>query len=108
MTLAAMPKNEWCFRTRRRETLSPARRSGRQCCSGALTADAKKRVVLPGGVTGDVFVYEETANGVLLKRIYRHREPRKQTKEQAAKAIKGWKSLRGVKWEELRKLTRDV
>jgi hypothetical protein len=73
-----------------------------------LTADAKKRVVLPGAAPGDVFVYEETGKGVLLKRIYRHREPRKQTKEQAVKAIKRWKSLRGVKWEELRKLTRQV
>src|SRR5205814_8630570 len=36
-----------------------------------LTADAKKRVVLPGAVPGDVFIYEETRRGVLLKRIYR-------------------------------------
>jgi hypothetical protein len=72
-----------------------------------LTADAKKRVVLPGAAPGDVFVYEETGKGVLLKRIYRQQEPRKQSKEQAMKAIKRWKSLRGVKWEELRKLTRE-
>jgi len=71
-----------------------------------LTADAKKRVVLPGAVPGDVFIYEETRRGLLLKRIYRHRAPRKQTKEQAAKAVQRWKSLRGVKWEDLRKLTR--
>jgi len=71
-----------------------------------LTADAKKRVVLRGAAPGDVFMYQETERGVLLERIYRHREPRKQTKAQAAKAIKRWKSLRGVKWEELRKLTR--
>jgi hypothetical protein len=72
-----------------------------------LTADAKKRVVLPGAAPGDVFIYEETGRGLLLKRIYRQREPRKQTKDQAAKALKRWKSLRGVKWEDLRKLTRD-
>jgi hypothetical protein len=47
-----------------------------------VTADAKKRVVLPGAVPGDVFIYEETANGVLLKRICRRRESQKQTREQ--------------------------
>jgi len=72
-----------------------------------LTADAKKRVVLPGATAGDVFAVSETAQGLLLKRVFRPQKPRKKTRQQTAKAIENWKSLRGVKWEELRKMTRE-
>jgi len=39
-----------------------------------LTADAKKRVVLPGAVPGDVFTCEKISQGMLLRRIYRQKE----------------------------------
>ena len=72
-----------------------------------LTADAKKRVVLPGAAPGDVFVYEETRQGVLLKRIYRPSPRKKKTKAEVLKAIKSWKCLSNINWEELRKMTRE-
>ncbi|HEV2096017.1 MAG TPA: hypothetical protein VGQ82_05900 [Chthoniobacterales bacterium] len=72
-----------------------------------LTADSKKRVVLPSAAPGDVFVCRETSEGIVLKRVYREISQRKLTKAQALKAIRGWKSLRGVKWEELRAMTRE-
>ncbi len=73
-----------------------------------LTADAKKRVVLPGAAAGDVFVYHETAAGMVLKRVYRPLTKKKKTKAEALKAIRSWKALRGVKWEELRQMTREI
>ena len=73
-----------------------------------LTADAKKRVVIPGAAPGDVFACEQTDNTVILRRVYR-KSPRKSlTRKQALKAIRSWKSLRGVKWEDLRKMTREL
>ncbi len=72
-----------------------------------LTADSKKRVVLPSAAPGDVFVCRETSEGIVLKRVHREITQRKLTKAQALKAIRGWKSLRGVKWEELRATTRE-
>jgi hypothetical protein len=61
-----------------------------------LTADAKKRVVIPGAAPGDVFAFEETTQGLLLKRIYRKPRQKKITKKQALKAIRSWTSLRGL------------
>jgi hypothetical protein len=72
-----------------------------------LTADAKKRVVIPGAAPGDVFACEQTDNAVILRRVYRESPSKKLTREQARKAIQSWKALRGVKWEELRKMTRE-
>ena len=72
-----------------------------------LTADAKKRVIIPGAAPGDVFAYEQTNDGVVLRRVYRQARRKKITRQQALKAIRNWKSLRGVKWEELRKMTRE-
>lgn len=72
-----------------------------------LTADSKKRVVLPGAAPGDVFTCEQKGPEMVLRRIY-HEAPRKKlTKAQALKAIRSWKALRGVKWEELRAITRE-
>ena len=73
-----------------------------------LTADAKKRVMIPGAAPGDVFACEQTTQGVLLRRIYRKTSKKKPTKTQALKAIRSWKALRGVKWEELRRMTREI
>lgn len=73
-----------------------------------LTADAKKRVVVPGAAPGDVFACEQSNNAVILRRVYRKPPQKKLTKEQALKAIRKWKALRGVKWDELRKITREL
>ena len=72
-----------------------------------LTADSKKRVVLPGAAPGDVFTCEQKGPEMVLRRIYREAPRKKLTKAQALKAIRSWKALRGVKWEELRAITRE-
>jgi hypothetical protein len=73
-----------------------------------ITADAKKRVVLPGAAAGDVFAVAKTTQGLLLKRIHRRESTRKKTRAQVRNAIRNWKALRGVKWEELRAITREI
>jgi hypothetical protein len=72
-----------------------------------LTADSKKRVVLPTAVPGDVFAVEQTNQGILLRRVYRQTRRKKLTKAQALKAIRTWKFKPSMTWEELRKLTRE-
>jgi hypothetical protein len=73
-----------------------------------LTADSKKRVVLPGAAPGDVFACEQTEQGVVLRRVYRQPpHKKKQTKAQALKAIRRWTFKPAMTWEELRKLTRE-
>jgi hypothetical protein len=72
-----------------------------------LTADSKKRVVLPTAVPGDVFAVEQTNHGILLRRVYRQTRRKKLTKAQALKAIRTWKFKPSMTWEELRKLTRE-
>jgi hypothetical protein len=72
-----------------------------------LTADAKKRVVIPGAVPGDVFVCQETAEGMVLKRVYRPSGKKRKTKAEVLKAIRSWKFKPAMSWEELRKLTRE-
>ncbi len=72
-----------------------------------LTADSKKRVVLPGAAPGDVFACERKGPEIVLRRIHREAPEKKITKAQALKAIRNWRALRGVKWEELRAMTRE-
>jgi hypothetical protein len=72
-----------------------------------LTADSKKRVVLPGAVPGDVFVCERKGPEFVLRRIHREAPRKKLTKAQALKAIRNWKSVPKIRWEELRKMTRE-
>ncbi len=72
-----------------------------------LTADSKKRVVLPSAVPGDVFVWDETVDGLVLKRVYRPTIRTKRTKAEVLKAIKNWKAVPKITWEELRKMTRE-
>jgi len=72
-----------------------------------LTADSKKRVVIPGAAPGDVFACEQADNAVILRHIYRETPQKKTTKAQARKAVRSWKALRGVKWEKLRAMTRE-
>jgi hypothetical protein len=72
-----------------------------------LTADAKRRVVIPGAVPGDVFACEETGQEIVLRRVYRRGARRKRTKAEVLKAIRNWKSVPKIRWEELRKITRE-
>jgi hypothetical protein len=73
-----------------------------------LTADTKKRVVLPGAAPGDVFTCEQTEQGVVLRRIYRMPARKKLTKAQVLKAIRASKFKPAMSWEKLRKLTREL
>ena len=72
-----------------------------------LTADTKKRVVIPGAAPGDVFACEGKGGELILRRIYRKRRKKKLTKATVLKAIENWKSVPNIRWEELRKLTRE-
>ena len=72
-----------------------------------LTADSKKRVVLPAAAPGDVFVCEQTPEGTLLKRIYRKTARIPKTKAQVLKAIRGSKFKPAMGWDQLRQLTRE-
>jgi hypothetical protein len=72
-----------------------------------LTADAKKRVVIPGAAPGDVFVCEQKGAELFLKRVYRATPRKKRTRAQVLKAIRSWKSVPNIHWEELRKITRE-
>ena len=72
-----------------------------------VTADSKKRVVIPGAAPGDVFTCEQTKLGVVLRRVYRPEPGKKITKKQVLAAIRKWKYIPAMSWEELRKLTRE-
>jgi hypothetical protein len=72
-----------------------------------LTADSKKRVVLPGAAPGDVFACTQKGPEMVLRRIYRHAPQKKLTKAQALKAIRSWKFKPAMSWEQLRALTRE-
>jgi hypothetical protein len=72
-----------------------------------LTADSKKRVVIPGAKPGDVFSCDQTDNTVVLRRVYRRSLRKKFTKARALKAIRTMKFKPAMSWEELRKLTRE-
>jgi hypothetical protein len=74
-----------------------------------LTADAKRRIVVPGAAPGDVFACEKTGGGILLRRVYRRPTPqKKRTKKQALQAIRGLKFRPAMSWEKLRALTREL
>jgi len=74
-----------------------------------LTADTKRRVVVPGASPGDVYACEEMHDGVVLRRVYRPQPTptQKMTKAEALKAIRSWKFKPAMSWEELRAMTRE-
>ena len=72
-----------------------------------VTADSKKRVVLPATAPGDVFACEHTKGGILLRRIHRPVPRKKLTKAQALKAVRSLKFKPALSWEKLRALTRE-
>ena len=72
-----------------------------------LTADSKRRVVLPGAEAGDVFTYQQKGPEMVLRRVHRAAAQKKRTKADVLKAIRNWKSVPKIRWEELRKITRE-
>jgi hypothetical protein len=72
-----------------------------------LTADSKKRVVLPGAAPGDVFTCQQKGPELVLRRVYRNTPRKKLTKAQALKAIRSWKFKPAMSWEQLRAFTRE-
>lgn len=75
-----------------------------------VTADSKKRVVLPGARPGDVFACEQQdENHYSLVKLQPPPAPKekKMTKAQVLRAIKNSKMKFDMTWDELRKLTRE-
>src|SRR5438105_300493 len=72
-----------------------------------LTADSKGRVVLPGAAPGDVFTFEENGPELILRRVHRAVQQRKQTKAEVLKAIRNWRNVPNIRWEELGAMTRE-
>ena len=73
-----------------------------------VTADAKKRIVLPDAKPGDVFTCEDQGNGhFLLVKLSKPAPPKKLTKAQVLKAISQSKMRPSMNWEELRSFTRE-
>jgi hypothetical protein len=73
-----------------------------------ITADSKKRVVIPWVKPGDVFACEkQDENHFRLARLNPPQQPRKLTKAQVRRAIKNSKMKFDMTWDELRELTRE-
>jgi hypothetical protein len=73
-----------------------------------VTADSKRRVVMPGARPGDVFACEDEGNGhFLLVRLNKPAPPGKKTRVQVLAAIKASKMRPMMTWEELRAMTRE-
>ena len=73
-----------------------------------VTADAKKRVVLPDAKPGDVFACErQNENRFLLVRLAPPPPPLKMTKAEVRRALKSSKLKFDLTWDELRAMTRE-
>jgi hypothetical protein len=75
-----------------------------------ITADSKKRVVIPWVKPGDVFACEQRdENHFFLARLNPPPPPKtkKMTRAQVRRAIKNSKMSPMMTWDELRKLTRE-
>jgi hypothetical protein len=73
-----------------------------------ITADNKKRVVIPWVKPGDVFACEQQdENHFSLARLTLPTPPKKKTKAEVRRAIKNSKMKFDMTWEELRALTRE-
>ena len=73
-----------------------------------LTADSKKRVVLPGAAPGDVFACKQRGPELILRRVHRAAPQKKRTRAHVLRAIRNWKSVPNIRWEELRNITREA
>jgi hypothetical protein len=75
-----------------------------------ITADSKKRVVIPWAKAGDIFNCEQQdGNHISLVKLVAPPPPRakKMTKAQVLRAIKNSKLKFDLTWDELRGLTRE-
>jgi len=73
-----------------------------------ITADNKKRVVIPWAKAGDVFACEQRdENHFSLARLNPPPAPKKMTRAEVRRAIKNSKMSPMMTWDELRKLTRE-
>ncbi len=73
-----------------------------------VTADSKKRVVVPGARPGDVFICEQRdENHFWLARLNPPPPPKKKTRAQIRQAILHSRMQPMMSWDELRKLTRE-
>jgi hypothetical protein len=73
-----------------------------------VTADSKRRVVVPGVKPGEVFACErQDENHFLLVRLVAPPPRKKKTKAQIRHAILHSKMAPMMSWDELRKLTRE-
>ena len=78
------------------------------CPTITVTADAKKRVVLPDAKAGDVFACErQNENRFLLVRLAPPPPPLKKTRADVRRALKNSKLKFDLTWNELRALTRE-
>ena len=72
-----------------------------------VTADNKKRIVVPDARPGDVFAYENQGNGhFALVRLTPAAPPGKKTRAEVIAAIKATK-MKLMRWDKLRALTRE-
>jgi hypothetical protein len=72
------------------------------------TLDSKKRLVLPKGRPGDVFDIQEQAEGrFLLVRLEKPKPQERMTRKACLGAMRRAPLRLEMKWEELRKQTRE-
>jgi len=74
-----------------------------------VTADSKRRVVMPGARPGDVFACQDEGNGhFLLVRLNKPSPPKKKkTRAEIRQAIAHSELKFEMSWDELRELTRE-
>jgi hypothetical protein len=74
-----------------------------------VTADAKRRVVVPGIKPGDVFACEQQdENRFMLVKLTVPLPARKKTRNEILRAINQSKMSPAMNWEKLRTLTREL
>ena len=74
-----------------------------------VTADAKRRVVVPGVKPGDIFACEQQdENRFMLVKLNLPPPARKKTRNEILRAIKQSKMSPAMNWEKLRVLTREL
>ena len=71
--------------------------------------DAKKRLVLPEALPGDVFDVQKWGEGrFLLVKLERPRPRKRMTREQCLRAMAASPLCPRMTWEQLRSVTRDL
>ncbi len=70
--------------------------------------DAKKRIVLPSGRPGDVYdVQRQDGGRLLLVRLEQPKQPKRLSKKACLEAMRKAPLRPRMKWEQLRRLTRE-